>query len=66
MTFGEFKKDGGSYDYLVYANNAGSFGKKGDTIYGNVPDDWEIATISIKTDEKLCNPKVTVALIFPF
>lgn len=68
MTFKEFKANGGSYDYKVYANDAGSFGKKGDTIYGDPStiDDWEIASISIKTDEKLRNPKVTIALIFPF
>lgn len=67
MTFGEYKANGGTWDYKVYANDAGSFGHAGSTIYGDpsMIDDWEIASISIKTDNKLDNAKVTIALIFP-
>lgn len=49
MTFGEYKTNGGTWDYKVWANdtNAG-FGKKGDTIYGYSPamEDWEIEAVT--------------------
>lgn len=68
MTFGEYKANGGTWDYMVYANDTGSFGHKGDTIYGRSPamDDWKVASVSVRTDEHLDNPRVTIALIFPY
>ena len=48
MTFGEYKANGGCWDYKVYANDAGSFGHEGSTIYGYTPsmEDWEIEAIT--------------------
>ena len=52
MTFREFKANGGEYDYMVLANDAGSFGRKGSTAYGYTPamEDWEIAKVEESVD----------------
>lgn len=64
MTFGEYKANGGKWDYKVWANdtNAG-FGKKGWTIYGYSPamENWEISEIT--TNEY---GKVTLHIVFPY
>ena len=68
MTFGQFKAEGGSYDYKVFANNpGGGFGHKGGTIYGQPAsiDEWIVDHISIDGDIFNDNYKVTVFLIDP-
>ena len=64
MTFGQYKANGGKYDYKVWANdtNAG-FGNKGGTIYGYTPamENWEIAEIT--TDDM---GKITLHIVYPY
>lgn len=47
MTFREYKNAGGTYDRLEYANDAGSFGHKGSSIYGYSPamEEWEVVGV---------------------
>lgn len=44
MTFREYKNGGGTYDKLIYGNDAGSFGHKGSNIYGYSPwmEEWNV------------------------
>ena len=66
-TFGEYKKEGGSWDRKVYANNpGGGFGQKGSTIYGTVPDDWVIDKICVDGDILNGKSVVTLHIICPF
>ena len=47
MTFGEYKASGGTYDYIVWANDPkGGFGRKGSPVYGYTPamENWEVYT----------------------
>lgn len=63
MTFGEYKANGGKWDYKVWANDAGSFGKKGSTIYGYSPamENWEVANITVDWYDK-----VTLHIVYPY
>lgn len=47
MTFREYKNNGGTYDKMIFGNDAGSFGHKGSTIYGYTPamEEWEVVGV---------------------
>ena len=62
MTFREYKEKGGDYDRLVWANDAGSFGHKGGSVYGYCPgmEEWEIACQEITT-----NGRIVLHILYP-
>lgn len=50
MTFMEYKNAGGTWDKKEFGNDAGSFGKKGSTIYGYSPgmENWEVLGVRLE------------------